>query len=89
MSKLCMWYTDILPFTFVWSDKINFLVFNSGETGFLQLSASFRTFCFNVLVAVIMPLDTEALCQHVGAAKEELSPEGPSDWCSGPGSQEN
>lgn len=87
MSKLSLWYTDVLPFTL--DGMINFLVFNTGETGFLQLSASFRTFCFNVLVAVTMSLDTEALCQHVGAAKEELSPEGPSDWCSGPGPQEN
>lgn len=63
MSRLCMWYTDILPFAFVRNDKINFLVFNTGKTEFLQLSASFGTFCFcfNVLVAGIMSLDIEAL----------------------------
>lgn len=39
MSRLCMGYTDILPFAFAWKDKINFLVFNTGKTEFLQLSA--------------------------------------------------
>lgn len=78
MSRLCMWYTDIFPFTFVWNNKINFLVFNTGKTEFLQLSASFGTFCFNVLVAgVIMCLDTEALQPAPGCSKGR-SPEVPS-----------
>lgn len=43
MSRLCMWYTDILLLAFVRNDKINFLVFNTGKTEFFQLSASFGT----------------------------------------------